>query len=43
MIESSGRIKSYPGILYEIYGQAIREIRSIDPYRVIIVTPAGIP
>ena len=42
LIESSGRIKSYPGILNEIYAQAIREIRSIDPYRVIIVTPAGI-
>jgi len=41
LIESSGKIKDHPEILNKIYHEVITEIRSIDPYRIIIVTPPG--
>ncbi len=42
LIESSGNIKNHPEILNKIYSQTIAEIRAIDPYRIVFVTPAGI-
>ncbi len=42
LIESSGDIKSYPDVLNKVYLQTISEIRTVDPYRIIFVTPAGI-
>ncbi len=41
LIESSGSIRNYPMILNKIYSRVIAGIRAIDPYRIIIVTPAG--
>ena len=39
LVESSGEIKNHPEILNKLYNELITEIRSIDPYRIIIVTP----
>ncbi len=39
LIESSGQIKSHPEVLNEVYGRTIGEIRKIDPYRLVFVTP----
>ncbi len=41
LVESSGEIKDHPEILNKVYREVITEIRSIDPYRIIIVTPPG--
>ena len=42
LIESSGPIKSYPNVLNKVYAQTIAEIRKIDPYRLVFVTPARV-
>ena len=42
LIESSGPIKSYPNVLNRVYAEAIKEIREIDPYRLVFVTPARV-
>ncbi len=39
LIESSGPVKSHPEVLNQIYSRTIREIRKIDPYRLVFVTP----
>ena len=39
LIESSGPIKNHPEVLNEVYRETIREIREIDPYRLVFVTP----
>ncbi|WP_297421227.1 cellulase family glycosylhydrolase [Thermococcus sp.] len=39
LIESSGAIKTHPEILNAVYSQTIQEIRAIDPYRLVFVTP----
>jgi len=39
LIESSGPIKNHPEVLNAVYRQTIREIRGIDPYRLVFVTP----
>jgi len=41
IIESSGPLKNHPEILNRVYNETIRIIRSIDRYRIIIVTPAN--
>jgi len=42
LIESSGPIKSYPDVLNKVYAETIKEIREIDPYRLVFVTPARV-
>ncbi len=42
LIESSGNVKNYPGVLNRVYSQTIREIRAVDPYRIVFVTPADV-
>ncbi len=42
LIESSGGIKSHPEVLSKVYSETIREIRKIDPYRLIFVTPSHV-
>jgi len=42
LIESSGQIKNYPGVLNKVYAETISKIRAIDPYRLIFVTPAWV-
>ncbi len=42
LIESSGPIKDHPEVLDRVYTETLREIRKIDPYRLVFVTPAGI-
>ncbi|NJE48188.1 cellulase family glycosylhydrolase [Thermococcus sp. 9N3] len=42
LIESSGPIKGYPDVLNKVYAQTIAEIRKIDPYRLVFVTPARV-
>jgi len=42
IIETSGPIKSYPEVLNKAYTEVIKAIRSIDRYRIIIVTPANV-
>jgi len=42
LIESSGPIKDYPNVLNRVYSETIREIRSIDPHRIVFVTPAHV-
>ena len=39
LIESSGPIKSHQEVLNEVYSQTIQEIRRIDQYRLVFVTP----
>ena len=41
IVESSGRLKDHPGILNRLYSRVIAGIRTLDPYRVVIVTPPG--
>ena len=41
LIESSGKVKDHPEILNKLYQELIKEIRSMDPHRIIIVTPPG--
>ncbi|WP_099211281.1 glycoside hydrolase family 5 protein [Thermococcus henrietii] len=42
LIESSGPIKDYPNVLNKVYAQTIAEIRKIDPYRLVFVTPVRV-
>lgn len=42
LIKSSGKIKDYPNILNKVYQKTLKEIRLIDPYRIVILTPAKV-
>ncbi len=41
IIETSGKLKDYPK-LNELYNETINEIRKVDKYRIIIVTPPDV-
>ncbi|WP_457742649.1 glycoside hydrolase family 5 protein [Thermococcus sp.] len=41
LIESSGPIKEHPEVLNRVYAKALKEIREIDPHRLVFVTPVG--
>jgi len=42
LIESSGPIKDHPEVLNKVYQEVIEAVRRIDPYRIIMVTPARV-